>query len=124
GVFVARLLERVPSPTRPGPLPPPLPLPHGWGEGLGVGGPKEMRVTCLPVSAATLAARGCVQEFSPDGRQPALYDHDRIERVPVSRLAGRLTRLGDVTELLNERDDRFVIFGPGEEVTARFAARS
>jgi hypothetical protein len=110
-VFVAPLLERVPSPTRPGLV-------------TGAGATTSMRVTCLPVSAATLAARGCVQEFSPDGRQPALYDHDRIERVPVSQLAGRLTRLGDVTELLTERDDRFVIFGPGEEVTARFDARS
>jgi cytochrome c-type biogenesis protein CcmH/NrfG len=107
-VFVAPLLERMPSPTRPGPA----------------AAAQTMRPACLPVSAATLAARGCVQEFSPDGRQPALYDHDRIERVPVSRLAGRLTRLGDVTELLTERDDRFVIFGPGEEVTARFDARS
>jgi hypothetical protein len=28
-----------------------------------------------------------------------------------------------VTELLHERDDRFVIFGPGDEVTVRFDAR-
>ncbi len=105
-VFVAPLLERVHSSVRPGPV-----------SGKGV------RVTILPVRGAALAARGCVQEFSPDGKQPAIYDHDRIERVPVSRLAGRLTRFGDVTELLQERDDRFVIFGPGEEVTVRFDAR-
>src|SRR5207237_10743108 len=35
----------------------------------------------------------------------------------------RLSRLGDVTELLRERDDCFVIFGPGDEVTVRFDAR-
>src|SRR5207248_10970984 len=87
------------------------------------GAPASVRVTCLPVSRATLAARGCVQEFSPDGKQPTLYDHDRIERIPVSQLAGRLTRLGDVTELLTARDDCLVIFGPGEEVTASFDAR-
>src|SRR5207237_4170399 len=56
-VFVAPLLECVPSPTWPGPV---------------AGAPKAMRVTCLPVRAAALAARGCVQEFSPDGKQPAL----------------------------------------------------
>jgi hypothetical protein len=28
-----------------------------------------------------------------------------------------------VTELLRARDDRFVIFGPGEEMTVRFDAR-
>src|SRR5205807_7877664 len=39
------------------------------------------------------------------------------------QLAGRLTRLGDVSELLQKRDDRFVIFGPGDELTVRFDAR-
>jgi len=29
-----------------------------------------------------------------------------------------------VTELLRDRDDRFVIFGPGDEVTVRFDART
>ncbi len=42
----------------------------------------------------------------------------------VGRLSGKLTRTGDVTELLRERDDRFVIFGPGDEVTVRFDGRS
>jgi hypothetical protein len=101
-IFVAPLLEAVPAAT----------------------GGKNFRVHRLEVSAATLATRGCVQEFSPDGKQPSLYDHDRIERVPVSQLAGNLTRFGDVTELLKQRDDRFVIFGPGEEVTVRFDARA
>jgi hypothetical protein len=85
---------------------------------------KSIRVSRLEVSAATLAARGCVQEFSPDGKQPALYDHDRLDRVPMSQLAGNLTRFGDVTDLLRRRDDRFVIFGPGDEVTVRFDART
>src|SRR5262249_48917449 len=84
---------------------------------------QTVRATCLEVRSATLAARGCVQEFSPDGRQPALYDYDRVEAVPVVRPSGRLTRLGDVTELLRETDDRFVIFGPGDEVTVHFDAR-
>jgi hypothetical protein len=64
-----------------------------------------------------------MKEFSPDGRQPTIYDHDLLESVPTAGPAGNLTRLGDVTELLRERDDRFVIFGPGDEVTVRFDAR-
>jgi tetratricopeptide (TPR) repeat protein len=80
------------------------------------------RSTSLEVGTATLAARGCVQEYSPDGRQPTLYDHDRLETTPVARVSGRLTRLGDVTELLRELDDRFVIFGPGDEITVAFDA--
>jgi hypothetical protein len=81
-----------------------------------------VRGTCLEVGKATLSARGCMQEFSPDGRQPTIYDYDRLDAVPVSRLAGRLTRFGDVTELLRGRDDRFVIFGPGDDLDVRFDA--
>jgi hypothetical protein len=74
------------------------------------------------VSAATLSSRGCQQEHSPDGRQPTLYDYERLESVPVSRLAGRLTRYGDVAELLRGQDDRLVVFGPGDELEVRFEA--
>jgi hypothetical protein len=76
----------------------------------------------LEVGTANLAARGCVQEYSPDGRQPTLYDHDRLETTPVARVSGRLTRLGDVAELLRDLDDRFVIIGPGDEITVTFDA--
>jgi hypothetical protein len=84
---------------------------------------ESFRAHSLDVQAADLAARGIVQEYSPDGRLPTLYDHDRIEAVPVGHLSGRLTRFGDVTELLRDADDRFVVFGPGEEVTVKFDAR-
>jgi tetratricopeptide (TPR) repeat protein len=87
-------------------------------------GKQPAHATCLQVSRADLAARGLMQEFSPDGRQPTLYDYDRVERVPVSRLSGRMTRYGDVTKLLRETDDCFVIFGPGDVLTVRFDARS
>jgi hypothetical protein len=106
-IFVAPLAERIPAAS------------------LGKAGSsaRVVRAASLDVSEATLEARGCPQEYSPDGRLPTLYDHDRLASVPVSRLAGRLTRTGPVTELLRDRDDRFVIFGPGDEVTARFDAR-
>jgi hypothetical protein len=100
-VFVAPLLERA------GP---------GRHDG------RHFRVRALEVKEATLESRGCMQEFSPDGREPVQYDYHRIDSVPVTRLAGKLTRLGDVTQLLRERDDRFVIFGPGDEVSVAFDA--
>jgi tetratricopeptide (TPR) repeat protein len=81
-----------------------------------------VRATALEVVAATLAARPCMQEYSPDGRQPTIYDYDRLAAVPVARPTGRLTRFGDVTELLRDCDDRFVLFGPGEELTVQFDA--
>ena len=39
---------------------------------------------------------------------------------PFRNMAGSYTRLGKVTELLQEADDRFVVFGRGEEVTLKF----
>src|SRR5262249_3355006 len=57
-------------------------------------------------------------------RAPSQYDYDRHEEVPLVRQAGRMTRFGDVTELLHARDDRFVIFGPGDNLTVRFDAGS
>jgi hypothetical protein len=78
--------------------------------------------TRLEVSQATLAAKHCMRAFSPDGRQPMIYDYDRPEAVPLERLMGNLTRYGDVTELLTKTDDCFVIFGPGDELTVNFDA--
>ncbi len=107
-IFVAPVEERVPYAAA--------------GETARTFGP--VSVTPLEVSAATLASRGYVQEFSPDGREPTLYDHDRLEPVVASRWKGDLTRTGDVTDLLRRRDDCFAIFGPGDEVEVRFDARS
>jgi hypothetical protein len=76
----------------------------------------------LEVASAALEPCGVFQEYSPDGRQPTLYDHDRCERVPTSPPAGKRTRFGDVTELLREKDDCFVVFGPGDGLTVRFDA--
>jgi hypothetical protein len=81
------------------------------------------RVTALAVKKATLEAPGCMLEYTPDGKPPTVYDHDRPVAVPRPRVSGRLTRLGDVTPLLQETDDRHVVFGPGEEVTAHFDAK-
>lgn len=79
-----------------------------------------LRAITLPVAAATLRPSGIHQEYSPDGRLPTVYAHDRFESVPVARLAGRLTRHGDVAELLRDDDDRFVLFGPGDVVGVQF----
>jgi hypothetical protein len=87
------------------------------GQGRGV-----VRAAALEVKDAALSARGLMKEYSPDGREPTLYDYDRLDAFPLSRLSGRMTRHGDVTELLRATDDRFVIFGPGDELSVRFDA--
>ncbi len=79
-------------------------------------------VTTLDVARADLAARGFMQEVYPDGRPPVAYDDAKTEPVAVHKWKGRLTRLGDVTDLLRAADDRFVLCGPGDEVTVRFDA--
>jgi Flp pilus assembly protein TadD len=81
-----------------------------------------VRATVLEVGSASLDPCGVMQEYSPDGREPTLYDHDRVDRTPVAPPAGKRTRFGDVTELLTAKDDRFVVFGPSDEVTVHFDA--
>jgi tetratricopeptide (TPR) repeat protein len=83
----------------------------------------SFKVSRLKLCDATLESHGCALEFTPDGRQPTLYDYERLDASPAMRLEGCMTRLGDVTELLRSFDDCHVIFGPGEEVSARFDAR-
>jgi hypothetical protein len=82
------------------------------------------RATYLDVHSATLAPGHIPAEFSPDGRSPKLYDYHRADKVPLVGQSGRMTRFGDVTELLHQRDDCFVIFGPGDDLTVRFDAAS
>jgi hypothetical protein len=105
-VFIAPLLETLPA-----------------GKRTAKSNQRQARATCLEVKHADLSPCGLMQEFSPDGREPTLYDFDRVDRVPVSRLSGRMTRYGKVTDLLRGVDDRFVIFGPGDLLTVTFDAR-
>ena len=81
------------------------------------------KITKLPVSYADLHARGYPREHSPDGKKPLIYDYGIMDRTfPFRNLSGAYTRFGEVTELLSAVDDRFVIFGRGEEVTLKFKA--
>jgi hypothetical protein len=79
-----------------------------------------IRTTKLEVSGALLGHGGFMREYSPDGKQPTLYDYQELEPVLANRFTGPFTRPGKVTHLLRETDDRFAIFGPGSEVTVRF----
>lgn len=84
----------------------------------------ETSVRELQVSRATLEHRGFTQEYSPNGKLPVAYDYDRVEPVAYTKWRGKLTRSGDVTELLTKDDDRFALCGPGDEITAEFDAAS
>lgn len=78
---------------------------------------------CLEVSSAVLTPTGLMREYSPDGRLPTIFDHDRFDAEPMPVPAGRRTRHGNVTSLLQQVDDCFVVFGPGDDLAVRFDAR-
>ncbi|MFC1792746.1 FG-GAP-like repeat-containing protein [Planctomycetota bacterium] len=82
-----------------------------------------LRTQELPVKSADLHFLGYPQEYTPDGRHPTLYDYDSVSgAVAWKIMEGDYTRYGQVTELLDEADDCYVIMGRGEEVTLRFSA--
>ncbi len=79
----------------------------------------------VPLSRSTLRFGGYPREYSDDGALPATYHyHERDSHIPYKRMAGSLTREGEVTELLGEVDDRFVILGGADELISSFDARA
>jgi len=84
----------------------------------------KINVSASKLGAAHLHRRGFPREHSPDGRQPRLYDYGIIDNTqPFRVMTGDYTRFGRVTDLLTVADDRFVIFGKGEEVTLEFPVK-
>jgi hypothetical protein len=83
---------------------------------------REARVTELGAMKAELGKRGMLREVRTKDSPLIEYDPLKVDRVAVTRWKGFLTRLGDVTELLTDADDRVVILGPGDELTVQFAA--
>ncbi|NOZ07355.1 MAG: hypothetical protein GXO91_00575 [FCB group bacterium] len=82
-----------------------------------------LRRTILQPVAAELRQLGYPREYSPDGKNPTLYDYQRIDTgVPFKNMTGKYTRFGDVRELLETVDDEFVIMGHGEEIALEFSA--
>jgi hypothetical protein len=83
-----------------------------------------VKVSEVDPSGAHLHRRGFPRELSPDGREPKIYDYAIVDNTqPFKVMAGDYTRFGRVTELLTRTDDRFVIFGKGEEVTLEFPTK-
>jgi Tfp pilus assembly protein PilF len=88
-----------------------------------VKGEGPSKITKLPAAHADLHSRGYPREHSPDGKKPLIYDYGIMDRTfPFRNMAGDYTRFGTVTDLLKEVDDRYVIFGRGEEITLKFRA--
>ena len=82
-----------------------------------------MSMTRLDAAVADLRWRRFSKETSPEGREPYGYDYARVSRVlPWKQMPGRYTREGDVRELLDAIDDRFVVSRPGDGIALAFDA--
>ena len=89
------------------------------------GGGERTRITRLDPTSADLRWRGFSAETTPDGREPYLYDYNRVTRDSTWKvMPGRYTREGDVRPLLRASDDLFVVSRPGDEIALSFDASS
>ncbi len=81
----------------------------------------EARTSEVPLSGATLHFRGYPKQMEGASPGDLDYDYDRISLTgPFQHQRGNYTRVGDVTELVKGIDDRYAIFGSGEEIAAEF----
>ncbi|MBK9064889.1 MAG: VCBS repeat-containing protein [Acidobacteria bacterium] len=79
--------------------------------------------TVLPPEKATLSERGFSRRFreTPDG--PEVFDHGDASAAPAwDDVPGKITRLGDVTDLLSRTDDRWVVFKGGDAIRITYDA--
>lgn len=79
--------------------------------------------TPLSPSRAVLSERGFSRRFreAPDG--PEVFDHDDVSKSPVwADVPGLVTKLGDVTDLLRETDDRWVAMKGGDAIRLTYDA--
>jgi hypothetical protein len=83
----------------------------------------EARTAEVPLSLATLHFRGYPKQMEGASPGDLDYDYDLVSLTgPFQHQRGNYTRMGDVTALLTGIDDRFAIFGSGEEIAAEFDA--
>ena len=75
----------------------------------------------MPLTSAALDFRGFPKEIDlPKPRRPGLRLQSREPDRSYQRERGSYTRYGDVTPLVKSIDNRFVVFGSGEEIAAEF----
>jgi hypothetical protein len=83
----------------------------------------ESRTAEIPLASATLHFRGYPTQIEGASPGDLDYDYDRVSLTgPFQHQRGSYTRMGDVTPLLKSIDDRYVIFGSGEEIATEFDA--
>jgi tetratricopeptide (TPR) repeat protein len=81
----------------------------------------ESRSADVPLSFATLHFRGYPRQVEGASNGDLDFDYNHVSLTgPFQHERGEYTRMGDVTKLVKGVDDRFAIFGSGEEIAAEF----
>jgi hypothetical protein len=87
--------------------------------------PGQIHQTPLQLAAATLAFRGYPQQIAMPAPGLITYNYNRNSQTgPFMHARGNYTRYGNVTPLLTSVDNRFVVFGTGEDIDLEFATAS
>ncbi len=83
----------------------------------------EARTSEVPLASATLHFRGYPKQIDLRSPGDLDYNYNLVSLTgPFQHERGNYTRMGDVTPLLAAIDNRFVVFGSGEEIRADFDA--
>jgi tetratricopeptide (TPR) repeat protein len=81
----------------------------------------HVQLTAVPLDRADLRFHGYPKQIEDQPPGNVRYVYEQVSRTgPYARQAGTYTRYGDVRPLLSEVDDRFVVFGSGEEIALEF----
>ena len=81
----------------------------------------NVRLTPIPLVRADLGFHGYPRQIEDQPPGNVKYVYEEVSRTgPYARQAGTYTRYGDVLPLLTSFDDRFAVFGSGEEVALDF----
>ncbi len=81
----------------------------------------DSRTTEVPLALATEHFRGYPKQVEGASPGDLNYDYDRVSLTgPFQHQRGNYTRMGDVTSLVKGIDDRYAIFGSGEEIALEF----
>ena len=79
------------------------------------------RTSEVPLAVATEQFRGYPTQIEGTSPGDLNYDYDRVSLTgPFQHQRGSYTHLGDVTELVKGIDNRYAIFGSGEEIAAEY----
>jgi tetratricopeptide (TPR) repeat protein len=81
----------------------------------------QARTTEMPLASAILHFRGYPKQIDLPSRGDLDYDYNLVSLTgSYQRERGSYTHYGNVTPLLKNIDNRFVVFGSGEEIAAEF----